>query len=118
MPFVWHTSPPSEGEPMQPKDMPQVRGEHDTLRGAILPIYEFECQDCGKTTEFFFRATQDNVDLLCSQCHSTKLLKIFSAPATVINRQTSSGGLTCCGSTERCDAPPCSNGNSCRRDQD
>jgi putative FmdB family regulatory protein len=95
-----------------------MRGNYDTLRGGILPIYEYKCQHCGTVTEFFFRTQNDRIDLVCKRCQSTQLEKIFSTPAAVHLKSPVAKGLTCCGSTERCDSPPCSSGDSCRRDQD
>ncbi|MGD8537732.1 MAG: zinc ribbon domain-containing protein [Candidatus Aminicenantes bacterium] len=82
-----------------------------------MPIYEFKCQDCGAITEFYFRTRKDNIDLVCQQCHSKQLTKIISTPGAVYLKSSAAAGLTCCGSAERCDSPPCSSGNSCRRDQ-
>ncbi|MFC2165434.1 zinc ribbon domain-containing protein [Acidobacteriota bacterium] len=81
-----------------------------------MPIYEYKCQECGKVTEVFFRSLHQEIDLSCSHCNSKNLQKIFSTPSVVIAGDSSPAGLTCCGSSERCETPPCSEGEACRRD--
>lgn len=81
-----------------------------------MPLYEYKCQDCGKVIEVFVRSVNKKLDLACPDCKSKNLKKIFSAPSAVIMGGLSKQGLTCCGRTERCDTPPCSDGNVCKRD--
>ena len=71
-----------------------------------MPIYEYKCGDCGKTTEFLEGVGQGKIKKKCEYCGGTQLKKIFSA----VNITISGGqdGKTCCGRDERCDASHCS----------
>jgi len=77
-----------------------------------MPIYEYQCKRCGKTSEFLIGIGQDQTELKCKKCESPELEKIFSK--TVIAKGAdiigSQHGKTCCGRDKRCDKPPCSNG--------
>ena len=53
----------------------------------------------------------------CPQCGSPLLKKLFSTPNVISRWGQPSGGGTCCGREERCAAPPCSTGETCRHDQ-
>ena len=81
-----------------------------------MPIYEYRCEDCGKITEIFFKGKGDNQPIVCSHCGSGRLKKMVSAPGAVIMGDSGSEGSTCCGRSERCDKPPCSEDGVCRRD--
>jgi putative FmdB family regulatory protein len=84
-----------------------------------MPIYEYECQQCGDITEIY-QKTSSKGPVFCENCGSRNTVKLVSAPALlqVANHSnTSSKGTTCCGRTERCDTPPCSVGETCRRDR-
>lgn len=81
-----------------------------------MPIYEYKCKKCGKTSEFFLRSRQEAEKNTCSHCGSRELEKVLSIPAAVRVGGVNSGGLTCCGREERCDAPPCAQTGSCRKD--
>ncbi|MBN1272691.1 MAG: zinc ribbon domain-containing protein [Candidatus Aminicenantes bacterium] len=81
-----------------------------------MPIYEYKCKECGKTSEIFFRSRQEHVKPACSFCGSKNLEKIISSPASVRMGGFTPGGRTCCGREERCDTPPCTQTGSCRKD--
>jgi putative FmdB family regulatory protein len=80
-----------------------------------MPIYEYRCQDCGKVTEVFVRMVNQEIDLSCFFCNSKNLQKIFSTPSYVRMGNSTSKGSTCCGATERCDRPPCTDGGICQK---
>jgi len=82
-----------------------------------MPIYEYKCRDCGKISEFLVGVGSDAPEIKCDFCKSKKLDKIFSQNfiskgGHIIGSQ---GGRTCCGRTERCDTPPCSDDGICKR---
>jgi putative FmdB family regulatory protein len=83
-----------------------------------MPVYEYKCRDCGEIIEVF-QKTFAAREVSCERCHSTNTEKIFSPPAAVrvSTAETSTKGTTCCGRSERCDTPPCSVGEGCRRDR-
>lgn len=78
-----------------------------------MPIYDFKCRECGKVSEILLR--NNNETVRCLNCGSSDLEKLVSA-SCVIKNYSSTYGATCCGRAERCEAPPCSTGNRCRRD--
>jgi putative FmdB family regulatory protein len=79
-----------------------------------MPIYEYECRKCGKTSEFLLRSTEAENQLHCPSCGSEELIKLMSVPG-ILKNDMRSPGTTCCGRTERCDSPPCSGGGGCCR---
>ncbi|MBW1980734.1 MAG: zinc ribbon domain-containing protein [Deltaproteobacteria bacterium] len=82
-----------------------------------MPIYEYQCQECGEVCEILLISShQPEQRLECSNCGSSRLEKILSAASYAVKTSGSSAGHTCCGREERCDTPPCSTGGSCRRD--
>jgi len=81
-----------------------------------MPIYDYKCQKCGKISEIFQRKTNDK-KTSCPDCDSPDMEKMFSAPGLVKMADSSISGATCCGREERCDTPPCSTDEGCRRDR-
>lgn len=79
-----------------------------------MPIYEYKCLECGRIAEIFLRSL-DNQNIQCPTCGSYKLDKILSASYT-LKSGASAPGTTCCGRTERCETPPCSSDDTCRRE--
>jgi len=77
-----------------------------------MPIYEYRCADCGATFEALVRASRV---VTCPQCGGSSLDKLLSAPTLLSGRTARPSGSTCCGRDERCEAPPCSDGGTCRR---
>lgn len=78
-----------------------------------MPIYEYRCLDCGETSEILLRS--GNESAACPFCSSRNLEKLLSA-SYAIRGSAPMPGRTCCGRTERCEAPPCSTDDTCRRD--
>lgn len=79
-----------------------------------MPVYEYRCLDCGKISEILLRSPDDQ-NIRCPACGSYRLDKLLSAPYTLRSR-ASILGTTCCGKAERCQTPPCSLDDTCRRD--
>jgi putative FmdB family regulatory protein len=82
-----------------------------------LPIYEYKCQDCGKTTEFLVGVGKDAVKVLCSHCGSRNVHKMVSQSFVARSGSIvgSQHGKTCCGRDERCSKPPCRDEGTCSR---
>ncbi|WP_072867426.1 FmdB family zinc ribbon protein [Desulfofundulus thermosubterraneus] len=78
-----------------------------------MPVYDFKCQDCGHIWEVNISGGSGYPES-CPNCQSNSLTRLFPAPY-VMKGSSRPAGTTCCGRTERCSAPPCSSGNSCRR---
>ena len=79
----------------------------------IMPIYDFKCQECGKVSEIFIRG-KDSEKIKCPVCGSDNMERLITA-SYMIKVGTSASGTTCCGRTERCETPPCSASEHCRR---
>jgi putative FmdB family regulatory protein len=79
-----------------------------------VPIYDFKCRECGRISEVFLRTTDKIV--CCPSCGSGDMEKLIST-SYMLKTDTKASGTTCCGRTERCDAPPCTTGDVCSRDR-
>ena len=78
-----------------------------------MPIYDYKCVECGYVSEIFQRSSVSG-PIKCSSCGSENMERLISA-SYMIRMNTSAPGTTCCGRTERCDAPSCSTDNTCHR---
>ena len=78
-----------------------------------MPIYEYKCLDCGEVSEIFLRNSNSEI-AKCPFCGSGNLERLLSA-SYAIKMNAPTPGTTCCGRTERCEAPPCSTEGTCRR---
>ncbi len=78
-----------------------------------MPIYEYQCRSCGRISEFLVGVGKDRA-ITCSHCGSPDMERVMSTPSVLGER--TGPGTTCCGREERCDSPPCSAGEGCRRD--
>jgi len=78
-----------------------------------MPIYDFRCRDCGKVSEILVRNAHGHA-ARCSECGSENMERLISA-SYMIKMDAPTPGTTCCGSAERCEMPPCSTGDICRR---
>jgi putative FmdB family regulatory protein len=78
-----------------------------------MPIYDYKCLVCGKVFELLTSGSGDSKTPACSSCGSQNLERLISVPSLLRNTKNSS--TTCCGREERCEKPPCSTGERCRR---
>jgi len=91
----------------------QVVSPEIVLEGGnrAVPIYDFRCRDCGKVSEIFLRDAGQVAR--CPDCGSDNMERLISASYMI--KSAPAPGTTCCGRTERCETPPCSSGDICRR---
>ena len=82
-----------------------------------MPIYEYSCKKCGKITDFLEGVGSAEAEQKCRFCGSDDLEKIMSVSHVSLGSSSigSQGGKTCCGRTERCEKPPCSDKGVCER---
>lgn len=78
-----------------------------------MPIYEYRCENCGEQVEILVRSRM-SAPPACPHCGSTRLGRLLSLPH-VVTGERRPAGHTCCGREERCDTPPCSEDQGCRR---
>lgn len=78
-----------------------------------MPIYEYRCENCGEQVEVLVRS-RTSASPTCPNCGSSLLEKLLSVPY-VMKGERHPAGLTCCGQEERCESPPCSTDEVCRR---
>ena len=83
------------------------------LVGDRMPIYDYRCQECGKVSELLVRSLDDS-SITCPGCGSANLTRLVAASA-MVRMGSVTAGTTCCGRAERCETPPCSTGDVCRR---
>jgi len=79
-----------------------------------MPILEYRCLQCGEISEVLVRSLESQ-NVQCPACGSYKLDKLTSTSYT-LKTDVPASGTTCCGRAERCQTPPCSADNTCRRD--
>jgi putative FmdB family regulatory protein len=44
-----------------------------------MPIYEYECQQCGRKFEYFLRSGGDEKKIKCPKCGVANLKRVFSS---------------------------------------
>ncbi len=78
-----------------------------------MPIYDFRCRECGRVVEIFLHHNIDEA-VSCPHCGSKDMERLISA-SYIVKMDSHHPGTTCCGRSERCETPPCSRGEVCRR---
>jgi putative FmdB family regulatory protein len=79
-----------------------------------MPLYDFECKECGEKSEILIRTSLEKELPACSKCGSKNLVRLISAPNIAKEHAAASAGTrcgkgtTCCGSATPCEHPPCS----------
>ena len=79
-----------------------------------MPIYEYRCDGCDARVDVLVRGGEDRPN--CLHCGTALTRKLFSVPYISRGFTAREPGRTCCGQAERCDAPPCSEGGTCRHE--
>jgi putative FmdB family regulatory protein len=77
-----------------------------------MPIYEYQCRECGTTSEYLIGITGSE-SISCKLCGSSAVEKVLSASAVLTKMPRRAPGKTCCGADERCATPPSGTGKSC-----
>lgn len=78
-----------------------------------MPIYEYRCRSCGQVSEVLVQGFFSPREPKCPEC-GHDMERRLSSPSLVAKKDKNSG-KTCCGREERCEKPPCSSDNHCRR---
>lgn len=77
-----------------------------------MPIYDYRCRECGRVSEVLIRTSEGKAR--CTHCGGEDMERLISS-SYMIRMDVASTDTTCCGRTERCETPPCSSGDVCRR---
>jgi putative FmdB family regulatory protein len=48
-----------------------------------MPIYEYECADCGERFEVWFRSASEAKEVRCEACRGARVARRMSAPAVL-----------------------------------
>jgi putative FmdB family regulatory protein len=78
-----------------------------------MPLFDYKCSACGKISEILVR--DSGARPVCPECGSVEIKRQLSA-AHVMKIASRPPGKTCCGRAERCESPPCSTSDRCRRE--
>jgi len=78
-----------------------------------MPMYDYRCLGCGQVHEVFLRSAASSIPN-CPSCGSDRLERLIST-FHMLNPAVGGGATTCCGRDSRCDSPPCSSDDVCRR---
>ena len=87
-----------------------------------MPTYEYVCQSCGYQFEKFQNMSDKPIQK-CPKCDKNVKRLIGTGTGVIFkgsgfyatDYKNRSSGKTCCGRTERCDKPPCSDDGACKR---
>lgn len=77
-----------------------------------MPIYDYRCNQCGRTTEILDRGVHNSA-FCCPYCGSSSAEKLVTAASVMVKSEAREPGHTCCGKEERCQTPPCSTDQGC-----
>jgi len=69
-----------------------------------MPIYDYQCGECGKTYDVFHKVREVEEDIVCPSCNSKKHVRLISAPSVSVKGSSNSFPDA---------APPCGDGSCC-----
>lgn len=83
-----------------------------------MPTYEYQCENCGYRFEKF-QPMSDGPIRECPRCSGTVKRLIGGGLAVIVKgsgfEKSDTAEKTCCGRSERCSKPPCSEDGFCKR---
>jgi len=65
-----------------------------------MPIYDYQCKECGETYDIFHKVREIVEDVLCPSCGSGEHTRLLSAPTFSMKgqaRESAPVAPTCCG---------------------
>ena len=74
-----------------------------------MPIYEFQCTDCGEKKEILFRSSDEKVEMKCDKCGSENLQRVLSSTNFSVSGggSGSGAGTGATSSTHNCSGGSC-----------
>jgi putative FmdB family regulatory protein len=76
-----------------------------------MPIYEFQCADCGETKEILFRSNDEKVEMKCDKCKSENLQRVISSTNFSMAGGSGAGAPKATSSTHKCSGGSCTTYN-------
>jgi len=70
-----------------------------------MPIYDYRCDNCGKTYDVFHKVREVREDIICPSCASMKHTRLISAPAVSVRGES--------WGRESTQGPSCEDGSCC-----
>ncbi len=71
-----------------------------------MPIYDYQCSDCGATYDILHKVREVEEDIVCPSCSSQKHVRLISAPSFSMHGRGSESHASNA-------APSCENGGCC-----
>lgn len=73
-----------------------------------MPIYEFQCADCGEKKEILFRSSDEKVEMKCDKCGSVNLQRVLSSTNFSVSGGSGGGAAPrATASTHKCSGGSC-----------
>jgi len=72
-----------------------------------MPIYEFQCADCGEKKEILFRSNDEKVEMKCKKCGSKNLHRVLSSTSISISGESDVGAPSGASSAHNCSGGSC-----------
>jgi putative FmdB family regulatory protein len=69
-----------------------------------MPIYDYQCSDCGKTYDVLHKVREIKEDVVCPSCNSTEHVRLISAPSISMKGSARHASES---------APSCNDGSCC-----
>ncbi len=73
-----------------------------------MPIYEFQCADCGEKKEILFRSNDEKVEMKCDKCGSVNLQRVLSSTNFSVSGGAGAGAARASSSSHKCSGGSCS----------
>lgn len=68
-----------------------------------MPIYDYRCDECGKTYDIYHKVREIAEDVVCPSCGSVRSTRLIGAPSFSMNGKSGAVG----------EAPSCADGSCC-----
>jgi putative FmdB family regulatory protein len=69
-----------------------------------MPIYDYRCNDCGKTYDVLHKVREVSEDIACPSCGSTHHTRLIGVPSFAMGKKTAQSHQ---------EPPPCADGSCC-----
>ena len=73
-----------------------------------MPIYEFQCADCGEKKEILFRSNDEKIEMKCDKCGSANLQRVLSSTNFSVSGGSGASAAKATASSHKCSGGSCS----------